>query len=448
MTLKGRLSQSFADFAKHTSDVESVVRVGRVTSVIGPIVRASFPDARIGGRYRIRQRDGAILAAEAVGFDRRDVLLMPLGPIEGVAARSLVESGDDDMLAPAGDSVRGRVLDALGNPIDGLGPIRTSQWASLEAAPPNPLKRSRVKQPIETGVRVIDALLTVGRGQRVGIFAGAGVGKTTLLSAIARQIKADRIVLALIGERGREVAGFLEDDLGPAGLERCTVVVSTSDQPPLLRLKAAYTATAIAEHARASGQNVVLMMDSVTRFARALRDVGLAAGEPPGRQGYPASVYAELPRLFERAGNDEHGSMTAFYTVLVSGDDFGEPIADEAKSLLDGHIMLSRRLAQRKHWPAIDLTLSESRVRNEVVTPEHRAAAERLLAITADYERNYDKISLGLYEHPRDSRSPNPASWYPKRIEPFVKQDLHAPRPTFEKTTSDLIRLANEGSIT
>ncbi len=445
MKFTGAFSRSLASLEQRLTVSDSIGRSGRVASVVGPIIRASFPDARIGARYRIARADGSFLLAEAVGFDDRQVLLMPLGSTESIAARAAVESADDEVVVPAGRSVSGRVLDALGRPIDGLGPIADDQWALLASPPPNPMERKRIREPVETGVRAIDALLTVGRGQRVGIFAGAGVGKTTLLSAIARQVKADRIVLALIGERGREVLGFLQDDLGPAGVERCTVVVSTSDQPPLLRLKAAYTATAIAEHARARGEHVVLMMDSVTRFARALRDVGLAAGEPPGRQGYPASVYSELPRLFERAGNDGAGSITAFYTVLVTGDDFSEPIADESKSLLDGHIMLSRRLASRKHWPAIDLTLSESRLRNEVVTTEHRAAAERVLSVAAEYERNYDKISLGLYEHPRDSREPNPALAYPRFIEPFVRQDLHTQRPSFEQTRAALLRLLSPG---
>ncbi|GMV26987.1 MAG: ATP synthase [Phycisphaerae bacterium] len=441
MNFSGAFSRSLENLERRLITADTIGRLGRVSSIIGPIIRASFPDARVGARYRVARADGSWLLAEAVGFDDRHVLLMPLGPMEGVSARAKVITAEDEEFVPAGDAVRGRVLDALGKPIDGLGPIETDQMASLQASPPNPLERSRIREPVETGVRAIDALLTVGRGQRVGIFAGAGVGKTTLLSAIARHVRADSIVLALVGERGREVLGFLQDDLGPEGLARSTVVVSTSDQPPLLRLKAAYAATAIAEHARSRGQNVVLMMDSVTRFARALRDVGLAAGEPPGDRGFPASVYAELPRLFERAGNDGAGSITAFYTVLVKGDDFSEPIADETKSILDGHFMLSRKLAARKHWPAIDLTLSESRVRNEVVTPEHRAAAEKILSVVAEYERNYDKISLGLYEHPRDSRDPNPASAYPRRVEPFVRQDLHSDRPDFAATRESLVRL-------
>ncbi|MCC6427104.1 MAG: FliI/YscN family ATPase [Phycisphaerales bacterium] len=449
MNLRGSLEQSLEGLSQRLASGEQVARSGRVTSIIGPIIRATFPDARIGARFGIQRRDGSSLIAEAVGFDRTEVLLMPLGGIEGIAARAVVTAAEEAVLAPAGDALRGRVLDALGNPIDGAGPLVNAAMTPLEAAPPDPLKRRRITEPLETGVKAIDALLTVGRGQRVGIFAGSGVGKTTLLSAIARHVQADRIVLGLIGERGREVLGFLHDDLGPAGLDRCTVVVSTSDQPPLLRLKAAHTATAIAEHARAQGQNVVLLMDSVTRFARALRDVGLAAGEPPGRQGYPASVYAQLPRLFERAGNDDKGTMTAFYTVLVTGDDLTEPIADEAKALLDGHIVLARRLAQRKHWPAIDLTHSESRVRGDVVTPAHRSAAERVLGVIADYESNYDKISLGLYQHPKDSRHPDPAVLYPRRIEPFLRQDLRGERPGFEASVAELMKLvpAGHGSV-
>ncbi len=445
MKISRSLDLSLRALEQRLAGADSVGRSGRVSSVVGPIIRATFPDARIGARFRIQRTNGTFLVAEAVGFDHREALLMPLGSLEGIAARAAVTAAEDAVMVPAGDAVRGRVLDALGTPIDGLGPIQGAELTPLDSPPPNPLKRRRITQPLQTGIRAIDALLTVGIGQRVGIFSGSGVGKTTLLSAIARHVAADRIVLGLVGERGREVLSFLQDDLGPAGLDRCTVVVSTSDQPPLLRLKAAHTATAIAEHARAHGQNVVLLMDSVTRFARALRDVGLAAGEPPGRQGYPASVYAELPRLFERAGNDDKGTLTAFYTVLVTGDDFSEPIADETCSLLDGHIVLSRRLAQRKHWPAIDLTQSESRVRNEVISPAHRAAAERTLGIVAEYERNYDKISLGLYVHPRDARDPDPAYVYPRRIEPFVRQDLHADRPSFDATCAQLQSLVPQG---
>ncbi|HEY8668236.1 MAG TPA: FliI/YscN family ATPase, partial [Tepidisphaeraceae bacterium] len=294
---------------------EGVERSGYVTAVTGTVIRAIVPDVRIGEICRIERAGMPPLEAEVVGFDRQDVVLLPLGRLEAIAIKAFVAPSGAAPTVPAGPAVRGRVLDAMGQPIDGLGPINSAQRAPMVAPPPNPLHRVRITKPISTGVRAIDGLLTLGRGQRVGIFAAAGVGKSTLLSMIARNVEADSVVLALIGERGREVVGFLEDDLGEEGMKKSTVVVSTSDQPALLRLKAAYTATAIAEEARRRGEQVVLMMDSVTRFARALREVGLAAGEPPGRQGYPASVFATLPTLFERAGNDEYGSITALYTV-------------------------------------------------------------------------------------------------------------------------------------
>ncbi|MBS0197128.1 MAG: FliI/YscN family ATPase [Planctomycetes bacterium] len=397
-----RLGQQIEAAAARANAASGVARVGRVTAVTGTVIRAELPDVRVGEIVRIARRDGGDLEAQAVGFDKSGVLLMALGRAESVEANARVVPAAQALKAPTGEAARGRVLDALGRPIDGRGELTGQTGAVLTGEPPHPLRRARIRTPLTTGVRAIDACLTIGRGQRVGIFAAAGVGKSTLLSTIARHVEADLIVLALVGERGREVAGFIEDDLGPQGLERAAVVVSTSDQPALLRLKAAHTAMAIAESARANGQHVVLLMDSVTRFARALREVGLAAGEPPGRQGYPASVFAELPRMFERAGNDEKGSITAFFTVLVAGDDLEEPVADETLSLLDGHILLSRVLASRGHYPAIDVVRSKSRVMDEIASAEHLAAAQHLTRIVSTYERNYDKISLNVYERGAD----------------------------------------------
>lgn len=382
------------------SGIRHETRKGQVVSVTGMVIRAAVPDVRVGDVCQIQRPPDPPLNAEVVGFSQDHILLMPLGPLEGVQVRARIVPSGTSLRVPCGDQVMGRVVDALGQPIDDGRPLDNSTSHPLITRPPNPLHRQPIAQPVHTGIRAIDGLLTVGRGQRVGIFAAAGVGKSTLLAALARHVRADRVVLALIGERGREVLPFLENDLGKEGMQRATVVVSTADEPALRRLKAAYTATAIAESERAKGRNVVLMMDSVTRFARALRDVGLASGEAPGRQGYPASVFAALPQLFERAGNDGAGSITAFYTVLVSGDDLTEPIADETMSLLDGHIILSRTLADREHWPAIDVQKSRSRVANSLISNEHRAAAGWARQVLATYHQNYDKISLGLYEAP------------------------------------------------
>lgn len=427
MPLRGPLV-SMSELERRLARFDGLARVGRVTSVIGTVIRASVPDVRIGELCRVRRTGGDDLDCEVVGFDRRDVLLMPLGPIDSIEINAPVSPAGASPTVPAGPAVRGRVLDALGRPIDGGPPLAGAVRWPLISPPPNPLARTRIREPLPTGVRAIDAALTVGRGQRVGIFAAAGVGKSTLLSMITRSVDADAVVLALIGERGREVVGFIEDDLGPEGLERATLVVSTSDQPALLRLKAAFTATAIAEEARSRGQRVVLMMDSVTRFARALREVGLAAGEPPGRQGYPASVFAELPRLFERAGNDDQGSITAFYTVLVTGDDIEEPVADETMSLLDGHIILSRQLAARGHYPAIDVPRSKSRVMNDIVEKPHMLAARRLTGIVATYERNYDKISCNVYERGSDP-AVDDAIDNIGPAEAFLRQERDAPSP-------------------
>lgn len=377
---------------------DGVTRVGRVLAVTGTVIRAELPDVRMGEVCRVKRPGQDDLEVEVVGFDRAGALLMALGTLDGVEANAPVLPAGKGLTTPCGPEVRGRVLDALGRPMDDKGSLGIEERAMLTAPPPHPLRRKRIREPLQTGIRAIDGCLTVGRGQRIGIFAAAGVGKSSLLSAIARNVDADLIVLALIGERGREVAGFIEDDLGEQGLKRAAVVVSTSDQPPLLRLKAAHTAMAIAEGARSRGQSVVLLMDSVTRFARALREVGLAAGEPPGRQGYPASVFAELPKLFERAGTDGQGSITAFFTVLVSGDDLQEPVADEAMGLLDGHILLSRSLAARGHYPAIDIVRSKSRVMDEIAERAHRDAAAKAMRIVSTYESNYDKIMCNAYE--------------------------------------------------
>ena len=388
--------------------VRTAARVGHVTAVTGPVIRAALPDARVGevvqieGRGDDGQPEATALEAEVIGFDKDGAILMPLGPTAGITHRAAVRPTGRPLRVPTGEAVRGRVLDALGRPADDGGPlvVPADDWRPLDGPPPEAMGRRRVTETIPTGVRCIDGVLTLGLGQRVGVFAAAGTGKSTLLGQIARHIDCDSVVLALIGERGREVRSFIEDNLGD-GLGRSTVIVSTSDQPALLRLKAAHTATAIAEAARARGENVVLMMDSVTRFARALREVGLAAGEPPGRQGYPSSVFAELPRLFERAGSDDVGTMTALYTVLVAGDEIEEPVADEAMSLLDGHVVLSRKLAARGHYPAVDITQSVSRLFGELdLSPLHRQASALVREAVALYEENYDKIALGLYEPP------------------------------------------------
>ncbi len=381
-------------------------RHGRIVDCTGTVLRARLPEAFIGERCRIRRRRGmemTFLSAEVVGFDdAKGVILMPLGPVEGISLDDEVLPEERPWLAPCGEGVRGRILDALGEPIDGLGPLSGVTWRPLSAAPPSAMRRTRITEPLSTGVRALDGLLTLGRGQRVGIFAPAGGGKSTLLAMLARRVEADAVVLALIGERGREVAPFVEDNLGSEGLARSAVVVSTSDEPAIRRLKAAYLATTIAEGFRRQGARVVLLMDSVTRFARALREVGLAAGELPTRRGFPPSVFAELPRLFERTGHDEHGSITAFYTVLLEGELADDPVGEETRSLLDGHIILSERLAARQHYPAIDVLASKSRLMSELLDgerfAEHRQAATVLLRCAAIYEEHRTKIEMGLYE--------------------------------------------------
>ncbi len=376
---------------------------GQIVQASGTLLRATGLHARIGQPCRIFDPNAPHdtthhLRAEVVGFAGREVLLAPFGPLAGVAVgASVIALAQEDAL-PCGDDLLGRVLDAFACAIDGGPTPRMEHITPLHRDAPHPLERQTIRHPFATGVRAIDTALTIGEGQRVGIFAMAGGGKSTLLGMLARQAKADVNVIALIGERGREVAEFLEDALGPEGLARSVVVVSTSDRPALERVRAAHTATAIAEGFRAQGKRVMLLMDSVTRFARGLREIGLATNEPPVRRGFPPSVFAELPRLFERAGNDAKGSITAFYTVLIDDEDGGDPVAEEVRSILDGHIVLSRQLAQAHHFPAIDVLGSASRVMPRVVDANHLDAAARLRSLMARHTEVEFLLRVGEYQ--------------------------------------------------
>lgn len=390
--------------------LESVAPVevrGRVQEVVGLVAKATVPEAWVGQLCEIHNpRSTKPVKAEVVGFEGGNVLLMPLGELTNIGPASEVVPTGRGLTVQVGDGLLGRVLNGLGEPMDEefRGPLRCGTEYPVAGHPPDPLRRQRVTRPLTIGVRAIDSLLTCGEGQRIGLFAAAGVGKSTLLGMIARNTEAEVNVIALIGERGREVRDFLEHDLGPEGMKRSVVVCATSDQPSLVRLKGAYVATAIAEYFRDQGRKVMLMMDSVTRFARAQREIGLACGEPPARAGYTPSVFAELPRLLERAGNSDRGSITAFYTVLVAGDDMNEPVADEVRSILDGHIILSRDLAAREHYPAISVLDSVSRVMRAVSKPAHVRSAGRLRETLAVYEKNRDLILLGAYERGSDPR--------------------------------------------
>ncbi len=399
---------------------------GKVAQVIGLVVESFGPPASLGELAHIDCGGGRVVPAEVVGFREDRLLLMPLGAMEGIKPGSPVVATGRQLYVNVGAGLLGRVVDGLGNPIDGKGPIMHAQRAPLEAPPPNPLTRQRITTPLPMGVRALDGLLTCGQGQRLGIFAGSGVGKSTLLGMIAREAQADLNVIALIGERGREVREFLERDLGEEGLARSVVVVATSDQPALQRLKGAFVATAIAEHFRDQGANVILMMDSVTRFAMAQREVGLAIGEPPATKGYTPSVFAMLPKLLERAGTAEQGAITALYTVLVEGDDTNEPISDTVRGILDGHIILSRDLAAQNHYPAIDILGSVSRVMTEIVPPEHLKAAGGLREMLAVYRDARDLINIGAYQPGSNPQIDRAIALVPK-INAFLKQAVNEP---------------------
>jgi type III secretion protein N (ATPase) len=396
--LKSALNDPFV----HTASQE--VRRGRVIQVVGTIIKAVGVQVKIGEICILKDPSQLWeLKAEVVGFSQDAVLLTPLGRLWGVSSATEVLATGEQHLVPVGKKMLGRIIDGLGNPLEfnSNGSLEVEDHYPMYADPPNPLERSIISEPLSLGVRAIDGLITCCQGQRLGIFAGAGQGKSTLLAMLARGSEADAIVLALIGERGREVREFIEETLGE-GLSKSVVIVSTSDRPPMERIKAAYVAMAIAEYFRDQGNRVVLMMDSVTRFARAQRELGLAAGEPPTRRGYPPSLFTTLPLLLERAGKTSTGSITALYTVLVEGDDLTEPVADEMKSLLDGHIVLSSKLAHANHYPAIDVLKSISRVMGNVVAAEHRNAAGRLRTLLNKYQEIELLVRIGEYQKGSD----------------------------------------------
>lgn len=414
---------------------------GRVVQVVGTIIQAYAPGVKIGELCHLRnpwQEDG--LMAEVVGFAKNLVLLTPLGELEGISSSTEVTPTGEVHRVPVGRAMLGRVLDGLGNPSDGKGPFEVEEYYAVTADPPNAMTRQLITTPISLGVRALDGLLTCGEGQRMGIFAAAGGGKSTLLSQIIRNTTADIVILSLIGERGREVREFLERDLGEDGVKRAVTVIATSDRPAMERLKCAYVATAIAEYFRDKGMKVLLLMDSVTRFARALREIGLAAGEPPTRRGFPPSVFATLPKMMERAGCSANGSITALYTVLVEGDDMTEPVADETRSILDGHIILSRKLGAANHYPAIDALASVSRLMGAIATPDHLRAAGKIRNLLAKYQEVELLVRIGEYKKGSDAAS-DEAIAKVDAINAFLRQGLRE-QSSFEQTLQAMMQLA------
>ena len=380
-------------------DRSYVKHLGKVAKVVGLTIESIGPMAKLNDLCLIRSNSAAgVVKAEVVGFRDDRVLLMPYENVEGVGLGSWVENTGAPLQVPVSEELLGLTLDGVGEPMNADSLEADCAHYSVEAAPPDPLSRKIIDEVLTLGVKAVDGLLTIGKGQRIGIFAGSGVGKSTLMGMFARNTKADINVIALIGERGREVREFIERDLGEEGMRRSVVVVATSDKPALIRKKAAQTATAIAEYFRDQGKDVLLMMDSLTRFSMAQREIGLASGEPPVSRGYPPSVYAQMPKLLERAGNSDRGSITGLYTVLVDGDDFNEPITDTARGILDGHIVLSRQMAQKNHYPAIDILQSISRVMSSIITKEHKVAAGKMKQVLATYQEAEDLINIGAYK--------------------------------------------------
>ena len=394
------MTLDFEAFRRDIAKSDTFRYMGKIEKIVGMTIEASGPACNIGDVCRIFSKDmQSFIKAEVVGFNKSNILLMPYTEIEGIGPGSIVDNTGDKLNVRAGEGLIGRIIDATGNPLDGGEEISYTEEVSISGIPVNPFTRPPIKETIELGVKAIDGMLTMGKGQRMGIFAGSGVGKSTLMGMIARKVKADVNVIALVGERGREVREFIERDLGEEGMARSVLVVATSDQPAMMRSKCPLTATAIAEYFMKQGKDVLLMMDSLTRYAMALREVGLSTGEPPIARGYTPSIYSNMPKLLERAGNFPEGSITGIYTVLVEGDDTNEPIEDTVRGIIDGHIILSRKIAAQNRYPAIDILESVSRLMSEIATTEHKDAAGQLRNLLSLYTSNYDLISIGAYKH-------------------------------------------------
>lgn len=411
--------------------------LGKVVKIVGLTIESVGPNAKLNDLCRIiiDPKENVSVMAEVVGFRDKRLLLMPYDSVEGLGVGCIVENTGHPLSVSVGEELLGHTLDGMGRPTD-TDELITAEEYPVEAAPPDPMARKIIDEVLPLGVKAVDGLITVGKGQRIGIFAGSGVGKSTLLGMFARNTKADINVIALIGERGREVREFIERDMGEEGMKRSVVVVATSDRPALIRNKAAKTATAIAEYFRDQGKDVLLMMDSLTRFSMAQREIGLASGEPPVTRGYPPSVYSEMPKLLERAGNSDKGSITGLYTVLVDGDDFNEPITDTARSILDGHIMLDRKLAHKNHYPAIDVLQSISRVMSSIVDSEHKAASGKLKNVLATYQEAEDLINIGAYKKGSNSNI-DYAIEKIDSVNEFLLQETHD-RFTFEEIIEKL----------
>jgi type III secretion protein N (ATPase) len=425
--------------------VETVSRLGRVGEVIGSLIRVTGLALPLGEVCELLQPDGQFLQrAEVVGFTRRDALLSPFGAVHGVSSATLVRRTHSRLAVPMGPELLGRVLNAVGEPIDGKGPLADMPKRPVMVDPPDPMSRAMIEQAMPTGVRAIDALITFGEGQRIGVFAAAGVGKSTLMGMLARGTRCDISIIVLIGERGREVREFIEIILGPEGMKRSVVVCATSDRSSIERAKAAHTGTAIAEYFRDQGLKVLLMMDSLTRFARALREIGLAAGEPPARRGFPPSVFSELPRLLERTGMGEKGSITALYTILAEDENSADPIAEEVRGILDGHIILSRKIAARNMYPAIDVLGSLSRVMTLVTSAEHQAAAGRLRRMMAKYDELEVLMQAGEYKSGQDAEADEAIQKNPA-VRAFLGQAVTRLQP-FTETLAQLTQLTGTSS--
>jgi len=414
--------------------------IGQVTELVGLLVESNGPSAGVGDFCEINTRSGRTIRTQVIGFRDGRVLSMPLEEMDGLHLGDPITARKEDARMEVGPQLLGRVIDGFGKPLDGLGPIGAKEPYDLFASPPGPLDREPIGEPLATGIRAIDSLLTCGKGQRIGIFGGSGVGKSTLLGAMSRQSSADVSVIGLIGERNREVRDFIEHELGPEGLKRSVIVVATSDRPAPLRIRAAFVALAVSEYFRDRGADVLLVMDSVTRLAMAQREIGLAAGEPPSQKGYTPSVFNLLPKIFERAGRFQKGSITGFFTVLVEGDDFNEPICDAVRAILDGHIVLSRQLGAAGHYPAIDILQSVSRLASRLSGPEQRAAAVKIREAMATHERAEDLINLGAYAGGANPKLDAAIKLRPQLMA-FLKQDAGANAP-FEQTLARMGELA------